>query len=536
MTQERPILEIDGQSLTIADVLNVARGSNGVYPIVRLKAEKRRYLAEIRSALEAILPYEVAYGINTGCGSRKDEIIEKEKLLDYQKKYIQAHAVGVGDDLPIETVRAMMLLRVNSLAVGPSAVTPELCEFILELLNRNIIPAIPALGSVGASGDLIPLAHLGAVMIGRRWAEVFYEGQKLPVRKVFQELGIERYVLQPKEAMGLTNGATLMLAQAILAYHEGMKLLQIANVAVALNLEAVRGEKNAFDARIHAARRQTGQILVAQQMRELFDGSILMTPEAQAVSINSRKVFKKYRRVQDAYSLRCVPQVHGAIWDALEYLRDKIEKELNAATDNPLVFQEGSKFTVLSGGNFHGEPLAIPLDTVGIAMAKLAAISNARQTRILSRRMNYGLPQDLSGRGQSNDTGFMITQYMVASQVNALVWAASPASPINIPTSDGQEDYVSMGSTSAWKLLFFLERLEYVLANEILLACQGISLVQRALKKKGYPHLAILGKGTQLVYNLVREKIPVVNCDTDLKPLLDEAIELVKTRAILQVL
>jgi len=540
-TEGRKEIVIDGHSLTIQDVIDIARGVDGVYSQVVLSETASNLIKERRDALDPRIDTEIMYGINTGCGSNKHKIIPRDHLDRYQRKYGMTHSVGVGPNLPKEQVRAMMLLRVNSFALGNSGVTLELCEGILRLLNLDIIPVIPSYGSVGASGDLIPLAHLGAVLIGLK-SQVFYQGQIHDTATALALAGIPKFKLElhAKEAMGLTNGATLILAQAILGLKDAEDLLEIANLNTAFGLEAIRGEQNAFDTRIHEARHQVGQIHVAATIRQLILGSRRATQEAQRVCFcgkNAEKPCKKCGkiRVQDAYSTRCVPQAHGAVWDALEYLRQIILREINSSTDNPLIFETDNGFDVLSGGNFHGDTLAIPLETVGIALAKLAIISNCRLYRLLSAHYNSGLPQDLSGdtdESHTDNTGFMIVQYMVASRVNRAAQLANPATTINIPTSDGQEDYVSMGSNSALKFLEILENVEYVLSAELLLSCQAVSLGERHLPEE----LRQLGAGTDKAYRLVRQHIPCVNEDEQLAPWVNEALDLVRSRRILHVL
>jgi histidine ammonia-lyase len=531
---------LDGHSLTIDQVILVARGDgHDNYPNVSLSEKAHARIKARRDALEPLIDTRVMYGINTGCGSNRHRIIPRKDLDGYQRKYIMTHAIGVGPNLPKEQVRAMMLLRVNSFAVGNSAVTIELCERILWLLNRDIIPVIPAYGSVGASGDLIPLAHLGAVLIGLP-SDVIYLGHIEPISRVYSVHKMEALTLHAKEAMGLTNGATLILAQAILGLSDATELLDIANLNTALGLEAIRGEYDAFDERIHLARNQQGQIQVAKDIRALILDSRRISQEAQKICFCGEKAEKPCKacgkiRVQDAYSTRCAPQAHGAFWDTLDSLRQIILREINASTDNPLIFEKDEGFDVLSGGNFHGDSLAIPLEATGIAMAKLASISNSRLFRLLSKYFNSGLPQDLSGDNDdehTDNTGFMIVQYLVASRVNRAAQLANPAATINVPTAEMQEDYVSMGSNSALKFLEILENVEYVLAMELLLSCQAISLAEKNLPE----NLRQLGIGTGKAFSLVRENIPCVKEDIQLKPLVDKAVELVRSRRVLHVL
>ena len=547
------VIYLTGHGLTIEDAVLVARGdANGVFPRVELHPEARDHMAQMRAEIEKkIEAREVMYGINTGCGSNKDIALEPEELDRYQRKYIKTHAVGFGDFVDPEVIRVMMLLRVNSFAVGNSGVTLGLCNSILELLNRNIIPAVPKYGSVGASGDLIPLAHLGAVLIGRPWAKVFFNGDLRDANTVLLEEGLidedhdTLHELSAKEAMGLTNGATYILSLAVLGVYDAQQLVELSDLGVALHLEAVRGELNAFDDRVHLARQHQGQISAAAHIRGLVKDSHRTTKKAQAVMLpfdscprddapcakkcppkeDGKQV--KGPRVQDRYSVRCAPQVHGAVRQAITHLASTVVLEMNASTDNPLIFPSKKKpgdYDVLSAGNFHGEILAIPIDGVLIALANLANISNARLYALLEDKRSYGLPNDLSGGEEQDNTGFMIAQYSVAGLVMQMMGLAAGHSRFSIPTSAGQEDYVSNGANAALALRESLGFLEKVLAVEILAGCQAIDL--------GTPHLgeehSKLGAGTQLAYDLVREHVAKMGEDDDLYPDIHDVLALVE--------
>jgi len=528
------VVALDGQSLTIPDVVAIARGDGNSYPRVILTEETRERMQKMRGEIERKIDAgEIMYGINTGCGSRSDHTILRKDLLRNQKKYIMSHCCGVGGLLRKEIVRAMLALRVNSFAVGHSGVTIELCDMILDLLNSDIIPAIPKYGSVGASGDLIPLAHVGAVLIGIPETEVFYKGEVCNTLEVFAKEGIQPYELQPKEAMGLTNGATMILAYSVLAVHDSEDLFCMSNILTALNMEAIRGEMNAFDPRIHKARRQHGQIVCARAIRKYLNGSRRVTKKSQSIHLpGDIERTCDIRRVQDAYSIRCVPQVHGAVWDAIIYLRKIVENELNAATDNPLIFEnKDTGYSVLSGGNFHGEPLAIPLDTLAIAITNLAYISQCRLFRLLNTKLSNGLPQDLSGSDESDDTGLMLTQYCSASLVNMDAVLASPASVINVPTSGLQEDHVSMGATSAWKIRKIIVNAQSVFALELLAVCQAIDLAEKYLGEHSR-----LGAGTRLVHGFVRQHVPMMVEDRYLHYDIKILWQLIRSREIVKLL
>ncbi len=512
---------LTGRDLTSAQVVLVARGSNGGFPQVVLSDERRAHMTRMRDAAERkITDGEIMYGVNTGCGSNRDRVISSEDLARYQVKYVKTHACGSGEPIHTEVVRAMMLLRVNSFAVGNSAMTLELCDLLLDLLNRNIVPAVPEFGSVGASGDLVPLAHIGTILIGVSGAQVYYHGELRDALEVFEGEGLQHHTLRAKEAMGLTNGSTFMLSIATLALNDAKGLLDLANLDVALHMEAIRGEGNAFDARIHEARGQQGQIWVASQVRALLEGSQRTTRAAQAVnfpfeSSSCMPDGSKGPRVQDAYSVRVAPQAHGAAADSLIFFEAVVQRELNAATDNPLVFEkEDGGFDVLSGGNFHGDPLAIPLDTLAIALAKLGSIVERRLYRLLNPAFNSGLPANLSGTDASDDTGFMIVQYSQASRVMHNMGLAAGCSTLNIPTSMGQEDYVSNGANSAWVIRKSLGNLRTILAMSLLADCQAVDLGSRYLEEG----MLWLGAGTQRAHDLIREHVPMMEEDRFLYP------------------
>ena len=516
--QGRETVLLDGQALTIEQVVRAARGDDGVYPMVAVSAEATEKIIHMREAIESMVAEKVMYGINTGAGVNRNRVVPANLLLGYQRDYILAHCVGNGPYLSKEITRAMMLLRVNSFAVGHSGVTIELCQRILELLNGDVIPAVPQFGSLGASGDLAPLAHLGAVLIGHADTHVWYQNELHPTREVFQKLAIEPYKLKAKEAMAITNGSTMTLAYACFIVSEAEQLLRLANLAAAMNIEAVRAEKNAFDDRIHEARNQLGQQAAAAEIKALLFGSKRISVRAQRVCFlhESRRDCVEacdQARVQDAYSIRCVPQMHGACFDALTYLRDIVTRELNAATDNPLIFAKGEGFEVLSGGNFHGDTLAIPLDTMAIALAKLTNAVNARLFRLINKQYNFGLPQDLSANDDSQSTGFMIVQYACLGDALRASTLAMPASVFTGVTSGGQEDIVSNGANAAWKTFQIVDFVRDALAKEFLAVCQAIDL---GADKLG-PELSQLGAGTEKAYKRIRREVSMMRKDRYLR-------------------
>lgn len=514
--------EIDGnKKYSVEDIVQIARGQvlpqgGHTYPRIVLSEGAKDILRKSRAILEKEMAAgKIMYGVNTGVGKRKGIIIPLEEIIRYQRHYIHAHSVGVGEYYPEEVVRAAMILRVLSFVKGNSGITLELCEKIIELYNAGIIPLIPCQGSVGASGDLCPLSHLGSALIGIPDQTVLYKGREMSSIAALTEANITPLVLQAKEAMGLTNGATFILAVLTLGAYDTRSLIAHSNIAASLSLEAIRGEVNAYDERIHEARNHPGQVLIAQEVRTIIHGSARMTKTTQLVKLPDEEKHhyqdKPVPRVQDAYSFRCYPQVLGAVCDTLQYAWVVAENEINASTDNPLVFAPDDmheECTILSGGNFHGMPLALAADFLKIAVQRIANISDRRFFALTMPSASYGLPADLAGPTHSDaNTGLMIMQYMTAALVSENKVLCHPASADSIPTSADQEDDVSMGSISARYLRKVIENTFNVVGAEIIAACQGLSLTQENL---GNP---LLGVGTQAAYAAVREVIPMMDDD-----------------------
>jgi len=533
---------LDGHHLEISQVVLTARGrhlgSNFKYPNVELtEAVKSRILEYRQGIQDAIKRNETMYGVNTGCGSKKGIAIPESEIIAYQQHYIPAHCTGFGEPYPAEITRAAMLLRVNSFAKGNSGISLELCEKILELLNKNVIPVVPQQGSVGSSGDLCPLAHLGALITGLDGQYAWYQGKKIPVAEALEASDTKPLQLGAKEAMGLTNGATFSLATAVLAYHDAVILSQQSNITMAMSLEAIRGELNAFDSRIHEARNHKGQVDVSFDLLTILEGSERVTSICRDIDLDDESVHlypqdhpkagKKIPRVQDAYSFRCYPQVAGSVLQTLEYAGNVLKNEINASTDNPLIFSgdKNGTYDVLSGGNFHGEPIAHVCDFLKIAIQSLANISNSRLYALLNAHTSYGLPDDLSGPiNKDLNTGLMILQYSVAALVSENKVLCHPASVDSIPTSAGQEDYVSMAPIAARHLRQVVDVTYGTIAAELLGACQGISLTQ---EKLGNPKL---GKTTSIVYNEFRKIIPEMDDDRFLQSDWSQAIEFIKNK------
>jgi histidine ammonia-lyase len=422
-----------------------------------LDGAARERIGAARGVVEhAVERGEAVYGVTTGIGELASVRIEPVDAERLQLNLLRSHAVGAGEPLPAELVRAMMLLLAASLARGHSGVRTELVEQLLGLVERDVVPVVPSRGSVGSSGDLAPLAHLGLVLVGE--GEAVVDGRRLPGAEALHAAGLEPLGLSAKEGLAIINGTHLMTAAGALAVRDGRRLVDAAVVAVALSLEAFKGSTVPFDARLHAVRPQPGQAEVARRLRDLLAGSAVVESHADC------------GRVQDPYTLRCAPQVIGAVVDALDYVEAAIERELAAVTDNPLVFPDDGE--VVAGGNFHGQPLSLPLDHLALALCELASYSERRTYALLSP--SYAeLPRFLSptpGLG----TGLMIAQYAAAALVNECQVLAHPAGAGSIPTSAGQEDFNSMGAWAALKARTVVEHAARVIATELVCACQGL--------------------------------------------------------------
>jgi histidine ammonia-lyase len=461
-------LPIDGNSLTLADAREVVYA----YRPVQLAPAARAAVDRARAVVDAQVAHNrVAYAITTGVGKLADVRIPAEQIRELQLNLIRSHCAGVGEALGEPDVRAMMLLRANSLAKGYSGVRALVIDTLCAMLNRRVHPVVPARGSVGASGDLAPLAHLVLPMLGEGQVLIAdrsgrYSGAHLPAADALREAGIQPLVLEAKEAVSLINGTQGMLAVGTLALLAADTLADSADVIGALTLDALRGTDAAFDARIHQVRPHPGQLRTAENLRRLLQGSQI------------RESHRDCGRVQDAYSLRCMPQVHGAVRDTLAHCRRVMETEINSAVDNPLVFaaEADSEGDILSGGNFHGEPVAFALDFLGIALSGLAGISERRLERLVNPALNEGLPPFLAP-GAGLNSGFMMAQVTAAALASENKVLAHPASVDSITTSGNKEDYVSMGMTAALKLRQIVANTRHVLAIEAMAAAQGIDLL-----------------------------------------------------------
>lgn len=449
-------LQLTGHSLTRRDFHQVVLENRRV----RLSPEARGAMMQSRRFIEKIIRgREVVYGVTTGVGSLSTEHIEPAQARELQLNVVRSHACGVGEPFDASETRGLLLLRANTLAMGLSGVRPAVAEQLGDFLNHGVHPVVPARGSVGASGDLAPLAHVALTLVGE--GEVIYQGHRQPARQALKAAGIEPLVLEAKEGLSLVNGTQAMLSVGLLALRLAEILVDTADVAGSLSLDALRGSRKAFDQRLHQARPHPGQMVTAGNIWRLTQGS----------EIN--KSHQGCSRVQDAYSLRCMPQVHGAVRDALDYASQVFTREMNSATDNPLVFAEAGE--VISGGNFHGQPLATALDLMALALTQLGGISERRIDRMVNP-LTSELPPFLT-KSAGLESGFMLAQVTAAALASENKILAHPASADSIPTSGNKEDYVSMGMAAALKLRPLLSNLAAILAIELLAACQAIDLL-----------------------------------------------------------
>ena len=472
-------LHINGKDLTLEAVREVAVERRPVL----LDPDARGAVDRARAVVDALVAENrVSYAITTGVGKLADVRIAGDQIRELQVNLVRSHAAGIGEPLSVAETRAMMLLRANSLSKGHSGVRGAVIDTICEMLNRGVTPMVPSQGSVGASGDLAPLAHLALALIGE--GECFTEkAMRVPAAEAMRSAQIKPLVLEAKEAVSLINGTQAMLAVGILALLAAEILADTADVIGALSLDALRGTDVAFDERIHQARPHPGQLRTAANLRKMLEGSPL------------RDSHRDCDRVQDAYSLRCMPQVHGAVRDTLAHCREVMEIEVNSAVDNPLVFFKNSRngdADVISGGNFHGQPLAFVLDFLGIALSALAGISERRLERLVNPALNEGLPPFLAP-GAGLNSGFMMAQVAAASLVSENKVLAHPASVDSITTSGNKEDYVSMGMTAALKLKRIVENSRNAMAIEAMAAAQALDFLAplKTSKRGQIAHAAI---------------------------------------------
>jgi histidine ammonia-lyase len=496
---------LTGDDLTADDVWAVAVGGAAAELTEGARAKMRSARDAVDNAA-AGASGEHTYGINTGFGRFVERTIPPELSEELQLRLLRSHACGVGEPYHDDVIRAAMLLRANALAKGYSGASVETVELLLGCLNGGLVPHVPARGSAGASGDLAPLAHLALPLVGEGLARM--EGELVPGREALERLGLEPVHLRAKEGLSLINGTQFMAAVGALAIVRARRLARVADAACALSLEALQGSRVAFRPEIHALRPLPGQIASAENVLRLVEGSAVI------------EAHRWCDKVQDAYSLRCAPQVHGASRDLIEYAERTIAVELNAATDNPLVFADAGE--LVSNGNFHGQPVAFALDALAMALAELANISERRVERLTNPSLSDGLPAFLTPDGGLN-SGFMIPQYVAASLVSENKVLAHPASVDSIPTSAGQEDHVSMGNAAALKCLQVLDNVERTLAIELLAATQGVEF------------LAPLepGRGTRTLHDAVREHSAPLVEDRPLAPDIERVADAIRSGSLL---
>ena len=495
------MIELNGMELTIEQVIAVARHNEQV----RISEPAKEKINRARAYVDEKLAQKaVIYGLTTGFGKFSDTFVPEQETAALQRNLIVSHACGMGAPLPREVVRGAMLLRCNALARGNSGIRLSTMETLLQMLNRGVHPIIPEKGSLGASGDLAPLSHMVLVMLGEGEAE--YQGRVMPGREAMAAAGIDTIQLAAKEGLALINGTQIMTAIACQAVYDARDLAKTADIAAAMTCQALHGIRKAFDPKVHALRGQPGQITAAENLRRLLEGSGL------SFDLNPDKV-------QDAYAIRCTPQIHGASRDAIGYVWGVVSREINAVTDNPLIFPAEDE--AISGGNFHGQPVALAMDFLGIALAEYANVSERRLERLVNPALSEGLPAFLTRHGGVH-SGFMIAQYAAASMVSESKIYAHPASVDSIPSSANQEDHVSMGTTAARKALMILDNSQKVLGIELFAGAQALWL-------RGEDGLS---PATRAVYDRIRQAIPPVDQDVVMHPLMVQADELVKAHAI----
>lgn len=497
------MVELNGH-LTLDQFISVVRDGEEA----ALGAQSRERVEASRAFIEKLVAQDTAvYGVNTGFGKFQNVRIARDQLLELQRNLILSHAIGVGKPFATEVVRGMLLLRAASLAHGHSGVRPRLIELLLAFLRHRVHPIVPSQGSVGASGDLAPLAHLALALIGE--GEVEFRGETQPSAGVLAELGLEPLVLEAKEGLALINGTQAMGSQLALLVADARTLLSTADIAAAMSVEALKASHAPFEEAVARIRPHAGALRVSGNMGRLLADSAIRESHADC------------DKVQDAYSLRTVPQVHGAVRDAMAHVTATLEVELNAVTDNPLVFAEEER--VISGGNFHGEPLALAADYAGIALAELANISERRIEQMLNPALS-GLPAFLASQGGLN-SGLMISQYTAAALVSENKVLAHPASVDSIPTSANQEDHVSMGTHACRKAREIFENVLWVMAIELASAAQALD----------FSHPLRPGRGVAAVHARIRADIPHLERDLYFKPDLERLRDLVRSGEIVRV-
>jgi histidine ammonia-lyase len=495
------LLGIDG--MTLEDLVSIAREGSKV----RLTRESEEQIVASRKLIEKWVQEEkIIYGVTTGLGALSNVIISKEDTRQLQENILMSHAAGVGNILDKETVRAVMALRIKDLARGHSGIRLVTVHRLMELFNHGVCPVVPEKGSVGASGDLAPLAHLSLVLLGM--GEAFYEDKRMSGSEALKRCAMEPHHLEAAEGLALVNGTQVTTAIAGLAVYDALKLSKMADIATAMSLEVLLGSRTEFDPRIHQVRPHPGQATAADNMYRITQNSEIITSHEDSC------------RVQDAYTLRCSPQVHGASKDAVNYARRVVETEMNSSTNNPLIFPESEEF--LLGGNFHGQPVALAMDFLCMAVAELANISERRIERLVNPQLS-GLPAFLVSDGGLN-SGLMIVQYTAASLVSENKVLCHPACVDSIPTSANKEDHVSMGPISARKCREIVKNTEHVIAIELFCGAQAMDLFTNMKP----------GEGTLVAYKIIRDTIPHLDKDRVLSKDIETIVHLMRSGKILE--
>lgn len=480
-------LNISGQKVSVDDIVAVSRN----YVKVSISENLVKKINASRGIVDKTSKSKkVVYGLNTGFGALINKVIAEDEIEKLQENLIISHSVGVGNNLPTETVRGIILLSINNLAKGFSGVRLELITALINMLNNGVHPLVPEKGSVGSSGDLVPSAHMALVLIGRGLSE--YQNNIFDGKTAMKKAGIKPIKLKAKEGLAIINNTHTMTSIAAHLVYDSKWLLKVADIASALSLQALAGTDVAYNPKIHNLKPHNGQVETAYNLRELIKES----------------TFIRKKRIQEPYSFRCVPQIYGAVRDAMKFVRKIVEVEINSVTDNPLIFSQGD---ILSGGNFHGEAVAIAMDTFGIALSKIANASDRRIATLLDPNHNNGLPAFLSVNSGVN-SGLMILQYTTASLVSENKVLAHPASVDSIPTSANVEDIVSMGTIAARKAREIFENVANVITIELIVACQGIDLREKGSNKK-----LRLSPPTEKVFKFIRGNVPYFSKDALLK-------------------
>jgi len=502
---------LNGVDLTIEDVVNVAR--NGYK--VEIDKACYQHIAEVREYMEREWMRDDApavYGFNTGLGKHKDHKVSIEESDMHQYRTVLSHCGGVGDPAPEEVVRAAMCVRLNAFCRGVSGLRPVVVDRLLEMLNKGVHPVVPWQGSVGACGDLAPMAHIVSVLIGVPQAEAFYKGKRMPAQDALKKAGITpvEFQLKAKDCLALLNGTTLFAGMACLNCADAEKLYKLSEITTALSLEAIRGETRAFDPRIQAARPYAGQARAAANVLKLVEGSERVQEDARKVHLEYDVMHPHYQeRVQDNYCFRCMPQVQGVCRENLGYVRHLIEVEINSATDNPLIFPtaNGKDLEFLSGGNFHGEPIGFAMDLLTMSLVEIGNLSDRRCFTMCDPTISYGLPLALAGEPIGLNYGYNIICCSTSALASENKTLAFPAVCDTIPTKANQEDHVSMAPWATRKAKLVMKNLEKILGIELLLASRGIFITRDKLGAFR------LGKGTSIAYEMVSDLIPFQNDD-----------------------